>query len=70
MPALAGAECGIRGGGLVVIVVGEDSLARVCQSATSGAYERADIVVDEVGSGAFSTGHPRPVPVIDLICQQ
>ena len=58
MPALAGAECGIRGGGRVVIVVGEDGLGRVCQSAAFGAYERADIVVDELGSCACTTGHP------------
>lgn len=38
-------------------MVGEDCLGWICKGATLGAYEGADIIVDEVDSAAFATGH-------------
>ena len=58
MPALAGAWCGIRDCGGVVIAVCEGGLGGVRQGTTAGADKRANLIVDELGGAAFATDHP------------
>lgn len=56
MPAPAGAGCRV-GRGRVGIVVSKDDLEGICECAAAGAYERASVVVCDVGSAALATGH-------------